>query len=182
MSRFSKRLLVSFTVRALAGGLLAIALAAAAVAAAKKGVSEMKPELLFDVEIKVVPNMPAVVSSDGRIGEFVGSGDGRVTGPRLTGTLRFSLFEKVGDTACRMDTGAVLRTDDGAEIRIDAAGFALRRTQGEEMWITAQAVRFQTDDSRYTWLNHVAGLWAGSDDLRVGTARARVFAHGGRAK
>ncbi|HEX9304661.1 MAG TPA: DUF3237 family protein [Thermoanaerobaculia bacterium] len=140
----------------------------------------MQPELLFDVEIKVVPNMPAVVPSDGRIGELVGSGDGRVTGPRLTGKLRFSLFEKVGETACHMDTGAVLQTDDGAQIRIDGTGFALRRGHDRDLWITAQALRFRTDDPRYAWLNHVAGLWAGTADLEAGSARARVFAHVGR--
>jgi hypothetical protein len=76
-----------------------------------------------------------------------------------------------------MDTGAVLQTDDGAQIRIDGTGFALRRGHGRDLWITAQALRFQTDDPRYAWLNHVAGLWAGSADLAAGTARARVFGH-----
>jgi hypothetical protein len=151
-------------------------------AAVEKGVPEMQLDLLFVIEMKVVPDMPAVVSPDGRSGELVASGEGRVTGPRLRGMLRFSLFEEVGDTACHMDTGALLRTDDGAQIRIDAAGFALHSAHGGETWTTAQALRFQTDDPRYRWLNHVAGLWAGSADLSAGTARARVFAHSGRAK
>ena len=46
---------------------------------------------LFDVELRYQEGMPPIVAQDGQdapVGDFVGSGVGRVAGPAVSGSLR----------------------------------------------------------------------------------------------
>src|SRR5207244_8198645 len=55
-------------------------------------------EPLFDAELDYQPGMPPL-TSDGD-GTLIGSGDGAVHGPKLTGKLEWTLFEQPGSTVC----------------------------------------------------------------------------------
>ena len=64
--------------------------------------------------------------SGGPEGELIGSGDGAVSGPAVRGTIRWSNFETQGERVCGMHPAGLIETDDGATIRFDARGWALR--------------------------------------------------------
>ena len=57
-------------------------------------------EPLFTAELDYQPGM-APLTSEGD-GALVGSGDGAVQGPKLTGKLEWTLFEQPGSTVCPM--------------------------------------------------------------------------------
>jgi Alkylmercury lyase len=81
-------------------------------------------EHLFDAEL-VYRSEIEPLTEEGE-GELVGSGDGTVTGPALAGGLAWTLFERPGRLVCAMNPVAVIETSDGAQVRVEARGFALR--------------------------------------------------------
>ena len=95
---------------------------------------------LFDAELRYVHDMAPVAELDAR-GQLAGSGTGRVEGPRVSGTLRWSNFEQVFDDHCRLNVAGTIETDDGAEIRFDSQGFAVPPA-GNGAWKVVSAVRF----------------------------------------
>jgi len=46
----------------------------------------LKP--LFELELQYQQGLPPITSAEGRIGQYLGSGEGTVSGERLTGTVR----------------------------------------------------------------------------------------------
>jgi hypothetical protein len=132
---------------------------------------QMRP--LFDAELRYQDGMAPVLESVDR-GHLVGSGTGRVQGPRISGTLRWSNFEQVFADHCRLNVAGTIETDDGAEIRFDSQGFALPPT-GAGPWKVASVVRFAVDDSRYRWLMASPAIWEGEFDAANATARYRAY-------
>jgi hypothetical protein len=134
--------------------------------------AELRP--LFDAELAYVTEMAAVVSSEDREGEYIGSGGGQVTGERLSGTIRWSMFAAdcayllvragvdpgPGQHLCRVRPGGVIETNDGAQIRFDASGYGLRGADPDRpsLWRLTAALQFATEDARYRWLNTTLGL------------------------
>src|SRR5712691_9519305 len=89
-------------------------------------------EPLFDAELDYQPGMPPL-TSDGD-GTLIGSGDGAVHGPKLTGKLEWTLFEQPGSIMCLMAPVARITTADGARIRFEGRGYATRRSQSDPTW------------------------------------------------
>lgn len=83
-------------------------------------------EPLFEAKLQYRQGMAPVISSEGHVGEYLGSGDGTVEGPRIRGTVRWDLFEEEGNRLCGSNLRGVIETDDGAQIPFDAIGFFLR--------------------------------------------------------
>ena len=81
-------------------------------------------ETLFEAELDYRPGMPPL-TGDGD-GTLIGSGDGAVHGPKLTGKLEWTLFEQPGSTVCPMAPVAKITTADGARIRFEGRGYATR--------------------------------------------------------
>ena len=148
----------------------------------------MPLEHLFDAELHYQQDIEPVVSSEGREGELIGSGDGTVKGGRLAGRLRWSMFaadcvfrldgaasSSNGDHVCTTNPALVLETDDGATIWIDAKGYGLRRESAAPNWRLTASLRFQTDDPRYRWLDSAFGIWEGTFDEDALHARYRAF-------
>jgi hypothetical protein len=79
-------------------------------------------EHLFDAELVYRSGM-APLTAEGE-GELVGSGDGTVAGSAIAGDLAWTLFERPGTVVCAMNPVAVIETGDGAQVRIEARGFA----------------------------------------------------------
>lgn len=146
---------------------------------------------LFDAELEYVNDQAVEAPAEDREGEYIGSGIGRITGDRLGGTIRWSMFAAEcayllvragvepgpGQDLCRVHPGGVIETDDGAQIQFDARGYGLRgadRTQ-PHLWRLTAALHFATTDPRYRWLNTTLGLWEGTFDERAGQARYRAF-------
>jgi hypothetical protein len=116
--------------------------------------------------------MPVLEDEDR--GNLVGSGTGRVQGPRINGNLRWSNFEQVFADYCRLNVAGTIETDDGAEIRFDARGFAVPPAGGTA-WKVASAVRFAVKVSRYNWLETAPAIWEGEFDATTATARYRAY-------
>jgi hypothetical protein len=117
--------------------------------------------------------MAPVCELDDR-GHLVGSGTGRVEGPRIIGTVRWSNFEQVFVDHCRLSVAGIIETDDGVAIQFDSQGFALAPAGGSG-WRVAAAVRFCVDDSRYRWLAMLPAVWEGEFDAITATARYRAY-------
>jgi len=128
---------------------------------------------LFDAELWYQDGMTPVVEVDERA-NLVGSGTGRVAGPRINGNLRWSNFEQVFADHCRLNVAGMIGTDDGAEIWFDSQGFGVKPA-GVGAWKVASAVRFAVNDSRYNWLEAAPAIWEGEFDATTATARYRAY-------
>ncbi len=128
----------------------------------------------------------AVVPVEGHEGAYLGSGDGTVTGGRLSGTIRWSAWagnclyplirkgQKVPDQLhlCTFNPSGFIETNDGARIRFDARGYGLR---SPERYRLSTTLAFSTEDARYAWLVNVLGLMEGDFDEKAGRATWSVF-------
>jgi len=128
---------------------------------------------LFDAELRYQDGMVPMLEDKDR-GNLVGSGTGRVQGPRINGNLRWSNFEQVYANYRHLNVAGMIETDDGAEIRFDSRGFAVPPA-GMGVRKVASAVRFAVNDSRYRWLETAPAIWEGEFDATTATARYRVY-------
>lgn len=137
----------------------------------------MPLERLFDAELQFRPEMTPGVSPDGREGELVGSGDGTVRGTELRGTIRWTNFETPGERLCGMFPAGVIETEDGATVRFDARGWALRSDaeRSAPIWRVAGGLCLETDDPRYERLGQALAVWEGEFDPSTGRATWRVY-------
>jgi hypothetical protein len=148
-------------------------------------------ERLFDVELQYQSNMQVVVPADGREGELIGNGVGTVSGEKLRGTIRWSMYSADCDyllvragvhptrnqALCKTNPGGEIETDDGAQIWFDAKGYGLRGADPSRphIWRLTMALQFSTNDARYTWLNSSLGIWEGEFDEKAGRASYRAY-------
>lgn len=136
----------------------------------------MALEHLFDVEMQY--EGPIELAPLGLPqGKLVGGGKGRVEGPALKGTIRWANYERsLSEGLCSLQVPAVIETDDGAEIRLEALGQArVPDPMRPHLWAVALAFRFQTEDARYGWMNSALAISAGEFDMNGGRARHRVY-------
>jgi hypothetical protein len=147
-----------------------------------------RPELLFRaiLQYRSEAEKDAVVAEEGQEGAYIGSGDGTVTGERLHGIVRWSLWsgscvyplvrsgQKVPDGLhlCTMNPVGFIETADGARIRFDGKGYGLR---SPEKYRTSLTLAFGTEDARYAWLTSVLGVMEGEFDEKAGRATWNVF-------
>ena len=133
----------------------------------------MSLEHLFDAELRYQPGMPPI-ASDGE-GQLIGSGDGVVSGKRLEGSFRWTLFEQPGELVCPMNPILAIVTGDGAEVRVEGRGYARRDRPDDRLWRVAATLLFDTDDERYAWLDGSLAVWEGEFDAQEERARYRAY-------
>jgi hypothetical protein len=130
-------------------------------------------EHLFDAELEYRPGMSPIAEKGE--GQLIGSGDGNVYGPKLRGTLRWTLFEQPGELVCAMHPVAAIETDDGVSIAIEGRGYARRTRSQDRHWRVAATLRFSAPERRYAWLDGALGVWEGEFDAEQHRARYRAF-------
>ena len=108
-------------------------------------------------------------------GELIGSGDGSVAGDSISGALAWTLFERPGKLSCAMNPVAVIETEEGARVRLEARGFARRSDAASRIWNVAATLRFESDDERYRWLDNALGVWEGEFDAEAHRARYQAY-------
>jgi hypothetical protein len=128
---------------------------------------------LFDAELVYRSKMEPL-TQDGE-GELIGSGDGTVVGDAITGALTWTLFERPGKLTCAMNPVALIETEEGARIRLEARGFARRSDEASRIWDVAATLRFESDHERYCWLDNALGVWEGEFDADAHRARYRAY-------
>jgi hypothetical protein len=116
-------------------------------------------EHLFDLKMQYREALEPVTPPDGKIGQYVGSGDGTVNGPKLRGTVRWDLYEAIGERVCQTNFAGIINTDDNAQIHFETRGFGIVPDPSKPNdWVMSYAVKFDTLDARYEWLNKVLAL------------------------
>jgi len=139
--------------------------------------AERHLEHLFEIELQYRPKMSPVTSSEGRVGEYLGSGDGTVKGSRIQGTVRWDLFEDQGENVCPSNLRGIIETNDGAQIRFDSMGFFIRPDKSNpNRWVTSASVHFDTADRRYVWLSALLAVWEGELDMETYRHRYQAYA------
>src|SRR5262249_22688573 len=130
-------------------------------------------EHLLDAKLVYRPEMEPL-HEEGE-GELIGSGDGTVTGPAIAGQLAWTLFERPGKLVCAMNPVAVIETEEGARVRIEARGFARRSDESSRSWAVAATLRFASEDERYGCLEN--GLGGSEGEFAADAHRARYRAY-----
>jgi hypothetical protein len=128
---------------------------------------------LFAAELVYRSEMEPL-SRDGD-GELIGSGDGSVVGDSINGAVAWTLFERPGKLSCAMNPVAVIETEEGARVRLEARGFARRSDEASRIWDVAATLQFETDDKRYAWLDNALGVWEGEFDAEAHRARYQAY-------
>lgn len=130
---------------------------------------------LFDAELQYRPDMAAVVSPEGRTARLLGSGDGHITGPRIKGRIRWSIFEEQGAGECLTNIAGFIETDDGSRIGIETRGFGVVPDPAQpNRWRMSAAIQFKAD-GKYAWLQSVLAVWDGSFDMDTGRHTYRAY-------
>lgn len=134
-------------------------------------------EPLLELRLQYQEGMPPVISPEAGIGEYLGSGNGTVAGPRVQGTIYWDLFEVVGERRCQTNFAGAIETEDGARIQFDARGYGMviDRSRPDE-WLMTSAVQFDTVDERYDWLNKTLAVWSGKFDMVTYRHHYQVYA------
>ena len=132
-----------------------------------KILDSQKTAFLFEMELHYKEEkLP--VTMGGKVGEYIGSGEGTLNVPKINGNVHWTLFEAQTETVCPANLIGLIATDDGAEIRLDAIGFFMRPNPADPYkWVNSADVRFVTADERYAWLNSILGVWQGETDGRI---------------
>jgi hypothetical protein len=134
----------------------------------------MKLEDLGEINLRYT-SVEIVDSESG--GRVYGAMEGRVSGERLSGQLRLTNFApRLPDGTNRPTLRGLLVTDDGARCSVELDGVAaIRESDSTRTFI--EAVRFETGDERYLWLNSLLAIFEGVlDNLAVGgVARGRLY-------
>jgi hypothetical protein len=74
-----------------------------------------------------------------------------------------------------MNSVAVIETDEGARVRIEARGFARRENEASRKWAVAATLRAESEHERYRWLEKALGVWEGEFDAEAHRARYRAY-------
>jgi Protein of unknown function (DUF3237) len=74
-----------------------------------------------------------------------------------------------------MNPVALIETEEGARVRLEARGFARRSDQPSRIWAVAATLRFESDHERYAWLENALGVWEGEFDADAHTARYHAY-------
>ena len=133
-------------------------------------------ERLFEMELIYKQGQPPISSADSRLGEYIGSGEGKVTGSRIQGTIRWDLFETQGENLCQSNLRGVIETQDGAQIAFDSLDYFMRTDlSAPNLWTTSAAVAFETTAEQYTWLDDLLATLHGEFDMDTYQHRYQVY-------
>jgi hypothetical protein len=126
----------------------------------------MKLNLLFEGELRYDESTEAGVAAFGASGDIASyaQGDGRITGDRLTGKVRWTNHpRRRADGVGLPDFHGVISTDDGADILFSFHGYSYgvkeaakaHPLQAHEQRAALAALTLAAGDDRYRWVNRV---------------------------
>ncbi|QPC83045.1 DUF3237 family protein [Phototrophicus methaneseepsis] len=134
---------------------------------------------LFDADMTVRSQevKDAVTSPEGKVGKYMGGGDGEVTG-QINGKMYWDLYEDMDGDVCLTNFAGKIETEDGATIRFDARGHGkVVNPERPNDWVMVYGVKFETGDEHYNWLNATLGVWEGEFSMETYKHNYRIYAN-----
>lgn len=114
---------------------------------------------------------------EGKVGEYIGSGVGKVNGSGINGNIYWTLFEAKTDTVCQSNLFGVITTDDGTEIKFSSMGiFLVPEPDKPKLWATSAGVSFHTEHEQNSCQINVAAVWEDEFDMKSYRHRYQVYA------
>ena len=137
----------------------------------------MRLEPIFEMELDYAGGFFVIAPYGGTEGAGYGSGEGRVTGERVSGSVRWSNHPRRREDGVLLpDAHGVIETNDGARILFHLGGYSsVIEGEAAKRGILSPAT-FATDDDRYRWLNDVVAVGEGIIDFRTLRLQLRYYA------
>ncbi len=122
------------------------------------------PDHLMEVELAYREGKSRMSDGEGKVGHYLGSGDGTVMGPKIQGTVQWDLFENQAPEVCDAHLHGIITTEDGARIDFDVLGFFRAPSGPERVWSLTASVVFGTKEPQYGWRADSPYRWEGTFD------------------
>jgi hypothetical protein len=133
-------------------------------------------EHLFDMELEYHQGKEKVYPEGGKLGDYLGSGEGAVFGPVINGVVHWDLFEEQDEFICGSNLRGIIKTDDGFQITFESVGYFMRPDMSDPTnWVTSASVHFQAEAGPYAWLNNILAIWQGVFDMGSFRHSYRVY-------
>ncbi len=136
--------------------------------------SKSNSEHLFDMKLQHKKEMTEENPESGKLGKYLGSGDGTVKGSKINGTVIWNLYENQSPTVCDANIGGTITTDDGLDIQFNCLGFFKKDDVGSK-WRMIAGAQFSTTADQYKWLNSILASWEGEFDMSTYKHNYSVF-------
>ncbi|HVL31757.1 MAG TPA: DUF3237 family protein [Solirubrobacteraceae bacterium] len=137
----------------------------------------MRLEPIFEMELDYAGGFFVIAPYGGTEGAGYGSGEGHVSGERLSGSVRWSNHPRRREDGVLLpDAHGVIETDDGARIVFHLGGYSTVIDGEPAKRSILSPATFATDDDRYRWLNDVVAVGEGIIDFRTLRLRLRYYA------
>src|SRR5260370_29355577 len=116
---------------------------------------------LFNLSLQYYGNAPEYAPVGEKEGRLFGSGGGSAEGQSFRGRGRWANYDRtLAPGLCRLHVPGVIQTDDGAEIQFEAHSHAMQSDSlHPNLWASAGAFLFTTQDPRYSWLAARPVVW-----------------------
>jgi hypothetical protein len=133
-------------------------------------------EHLFDMELEYRQGMARVLLDRGKIGDYLGSGEGSVFGLNVNGVVHWDLFREEDEFLCGSNLRGLIETDDGSRINFDSVGYFMRPDMSRPTeWFAAASVNFKSDSQLYNWLNTILAVSQGVYDMGSSHHSYRIY-------
>ena len=132
---------------------------------------------LASVELLAKPGLAQFTESDGKLGQFLAGGEGKISGDLVQGSIRWDLYCDHNNPAdCGNTIAGVIDTDDGAVVNFEMLGYAdIVDPSQPHLWTMGFTSKFPTDDGRYGSLDGVLAHWTGQFNMATYRHHYEVF-------
>ena len=129
-----------------------------------------------DMELENRQGAARAFPDRGRLGEYLGSGEGAVFGQAVNGTVLWDLFQEQGEFVCEANLRGIIKVDDGAQITFEAIGHLIRPEMSKPTeWFMTSSVRFKSDARHFYKLNSLLAILHGKYDMGINRHSYHIF-------
>lgn len=111
----------------------------------------------------------------GKLGVYLGGGNGLFDGEKLNGDVRWHLFENQDDPVCDAHFVGEIGVANGDNILFEMLGY-FRRMDQTAIWRLVSATSFRTANGTYACFDRVIGMAIGTFDMNRYRHDYRLFA------
>lgn len=134
----------------------------------------MRLDWLCDMDLAYRSEFTLVRPYGTEEGSGYGEGDGRVEGPRLSGSVRWVNHpHRRSDETMLPDAHGIITTEDGCVVLFSMAG---RTSWVGDVGVQLLSVSFESEAENYVWLNSAMHVLEGVIDPEALVMRAKIYA------